>query len=31
MSQPRWLEFAWGDLGNAEVAGAQSNTHVVRY
>jgi uncharacterized protein (TIGR02594 family) len=31
MDQPRWLEFAWGDLGVAEAAGAKSNPNVVRY
>jgi uncharacterized protein (TIGR02594 family) len=31
MDQPRWLEFAWGDLGVAEAAGARNNANVVRY
>ena len=31
MSQPRWLELAWADLGVAEAAGAKSNPNVVRY
>ena len=31
MDQPRWLELAWGDLGIAEAAGANSNPNVVRY
>jgi uncharacterized protein (TIGR02594 family) len=31
MSQPRWLELAWGDLGVAEAAGPASNRNVVRY
>jgi uncharacterized protein (TIGR02594 family) len=31
MSQPRWLELAWGDLGVAEAAGPVSNPNVVRY
>src|SRR5262245_15699801 len=29
--QPRWLEFAWGDLGVAEAAGPANNPRVVRY
>ena len=31
MSQPRWLDFAWGDLGVAEAAGVKNNARVVRY
>jgi uncharacterized protein (TIGR02594 family) len=31
MPQPRWLDFAWGDLGIAEIAGSRHNTRVVRY
>ncbi|KAB2911619.1 MAG: TIGR02594 family protein [Hyphomicrobiaceae bacterium] len=31
MSQPRWLDFAWGDLGVAEAAGTKNNARVVRY
>jgi uncharacterized protein (TIGR02594 family) len=31
MPQPRWLDFAWADLGVAEIAGARDNTRVVRY
>jgi uncharacterized protein (TIGR02594 family) len=30
-NQPRWLDFAWGDLGVAEIAGSQHNARVVRY
>jgi uncharacterized protein (TIGR02594 family) len=31
MTQPRWLELAWGDLGVAETPGADHTQHVVRY
>src|SRR5262245_12233290 len=31
MPQPRWLDFAWGDFGVAEIAGSRDNTRVVRY
>jgi uncharacterized protein (TIGR02594 family) len=31
MPQPRWLDFAWADLGVAEIAGSRENTWVVRY
>jgi uncharacterized protein (TIGR02594 family) len=31
MSQPRWLELAWSDLGVAEATGPASNPDVVRY
>jgi uncharacterized protein (TIGR02594 family) len=31
MPQPRWLDFAWADLGVAEIAGTRDNSRVVRY
>ena len=31
MPQPHWLDFAWADLGVAEIAGTRDNSRVVRY
>ena len=31
MTQPRWLELAWGDLGVAETPGSRHTARVVAY
>ena len=31
MPQPRWLDFAWADLGVAEVPGAAGDPRIARY